>query len=265
MTATLAALGKGHHFEPAPLHLTPEWVASYTAAVEDAAIGAFPGIVPPMGLAALAIRTLLERAALPDGAVHLGQELRFHRAVDSGEDLEVNAGVANRSERAGWTLLAVETEINDQAGRAVLNGRSTLTFPVAGGSFDLDIPAEKALGPAGSPVLTRYLTQDKIDAYAAASGDHNPLHIDPDFASHTRFGSTIAHGMLVLAYLSEMMTLNSGADWLARGGLKVRFRAPARPGDTVQTFAVAKGSSWEIEARNQEPHVLISGQAGLTA
>lgn len=264
MTATLAHLGKGHRFEPARLVLTPDWVQAYVTAVEDGAIAAFPGIVPPMGLAALAIRTLLERAALPDGAVHLGQELSFRRAVECTEDLEVNAAIVNRSDRAGWAILAVETELADPSGGAVLESRSTLTFPVTGGNVDLDAAAAEAADPAGPPLLTKRLTQEKIDVYAVAGGDHNPLHVDPDFASRTRFGGTIAHGMLVLAYLSETMTLTCGEKWLARGRLKVRFRAPARPGDTVQTFAVARDGSWEIEARNQERRVLTSGQAGIT-
>src|SRR6266542_3225267 len=82
--------------------------------------------------------------------------------------------------------------------------------------------------------VTKIITQEKINRYADASGDHNPLHIDPEFAMRTQFGGTVAHGMLVLAYISEMMTGAFGKWWDA-AGLKVRFRGPARPGDTVTT------------------------------
>ncbi len=54
--------------------------------------------------------------------------------------------------------------------------------------------------------VSKTLSQAMIDAYAEASGDHNPIHIDPDFARSTPLGGTIAHGMLVLATIAEMMS-----------------------------------------------------------
>jgi 3-hydroxybutyryl-CoA dehydratase len=116
------------------------------------------------------------------------------------------------------------------------------------------------------PALTRALTQDKIGRYADAAGDHNPLHVDPAFASRTRFGGTIAHGMLLLAYVSEMMTAAFGDRWLSGGRMKVRFRAAARPGDQVTASgnvarAEAGRTVCEVECRNQAGEVLISGEA----
>ncbi len=59
----------------------------------------------------------------------------------------------------------------------------------------------------------------------AASGDFNPIHVDESFAAQTPFGGTIAHGMLILAYVSEMMTLAFGQSWLSGGKLSVKFKA----------------------------------------
>ena len=116
------------------------------------------------------------------------------------------------------------------------------------------------------PSVTKTVTQEKINRYAAAAGDHNPLHIDPDFAASTRFGGPIAHGMLVLAYVSEMMTAAFGEAWLSSGRLKVRFRGPARPGGTVTASGrVVREDGGcavcEVECRNQAGEVLISGEA----
>ena len=60
-----------------------------------------------------------------------------------------------------------------------------------------------------------------------------PIHIDQDFAKKTPLGGTIAHGMLILAYVSQMMSTTFGRNWLAGGKLNVRFKAPARPGDSL--------------------------------
>src|SRR5439155_21435108 len=86
------------------------------------------------------------------------------------------------------------------------------------------------------PVVTKTITQEKINRYADASGDHNLLHLDPAFAATTQFVGTIAHGILVLAYVSEMMTTAFGEAWLKGGCLKILFRGAARPGDTVSSY-----------------------------
>ena len=118
------------------------------------------------------------------------------------------------------------------------------------------------------PTIIRALSQEKIDRYAKASGDHNPLHTDPTFAATTQFGGTIAHGMLVLAYISEMMIAAFGGRWLSSGRLKVRFRGAARQGDTVtaagRVVSVDAGTiTCDVECRNQNGEVLISGEASL--
>lgn len=121
------------------------------------------------------------------------------------------------------------------------------------------------VGAELTPVVKR-ITQEKINRYAEAGGDSNPLHTDPEFAARTMFEGTIAHGMLVLAYLSEMLTAAFGPAWLSSGRLKVRFKAPARPGDTVSTVgrvvrAEDRRTVCEVECRNQEGTVLVGGEA----
>jgi len=120
-----------------------------------------------------------------------------------------------------------------------------------------------------APVV-KEITQEKVNRYAQAGGDGNPLHTDPEFAARTQFGGTIAHGMLLLAYLSEMMTAAFGRAWLSGGRLKVRFKAPARPGDTVSAagrVVRAEGGRTvcAVECRNERDEVLVSGEAEVTA
>jgi 3-hydroxybutyryl-CoA dehydratase len=80
------------------------------------------------------------------------------------------------------------------------------------------------------PSITKEITQEKINRYADASGDYNPIHIDPKFAENTMFKGTIGHGMMTLAYLSEMMTGCLGEGWICEGNLEVTFLGPTRPG-----------------------------------
>ena len=83
------------------------------------------------------------------------------------------------------------------------------------------------------PSRVKLITQEEIDLYAKASHDFNPIHIDPVFARQTSAKGTIVHGMLVLAYISQMMTDAFGLNWLAGGHFNIRFKTPAKPGDML--------------------------------
>jgi acyl dehydratase len=116
-----------------------------------------------------------------------------------------------------------------------------------------------------APVV-RTITQEQLHDYAAASGDHNPIHVDPAFAAATPFGGTIAHGMLVLALIAEMMHAAHGDEWTRSGRLKVRFKAPTRPGDTVTASAEEtkrrdEAVEYAVQCASQTGEVLIEGRA----
>ena len=88
---------------------------------------------------------------------------------------------------------------------------------------------------AGTPLpeLALEVTRERLKAYCNASGDHNPLHWDADFAAATQFGGIIAHGMLTLALVSRMMAAAYGQAWLESGALRTRFKGAAYLGDRV--------------------------------
>jgi 3-hydroxybutyryl-CoA dehydratase len=86
------------------------------------------------------------------------------------------------------------------------------------------------------PSVVKTITQGQLNDYAEASGDFNPLHLNAEFAASTQFGGVIAHGMLTLAFISEMMLSAFGTAWLQSGALKVRFKGAAYVGDQVETW-----------------------------
>ena len=85
------------------------------------------------------------------------------------------------------------------------------------------------------PALELDITQEDLNAYCAASGDHNPLHWDAEFAATTQFGGIIAHGMLTLALIARMMAAAYGRAWLETGSLRTRFKGAAYVGDRVES------------------------------
>ncbi|HXG36699.1 MAG TPA: MaoC family dehydratase [Dehalococcoidia bacterium] len=128
---SLDALPKGFRFPATALDLQRDWVNEYIAATEDETTGDIsPEAVPPMALAALAIRTLLNNARLPEGAIHASQEIECLRPVKKGERVLVQAEILNKGERQGWGLLTVRFTLEGSAGEQVMTGRATLSMPL---------------------------------------------------------------------------------------------------------------------------------------
>jgi acyl dehydratase len=87
------------------------------------------------------------------------------------------------------------------------------------------------------PAVERLVTREDVKAYADASGDQNPLHLDDEAALAAGFTGIIAHGMFTLGHLMSCIVAWTGeASALAR--VRAQFRAPVFVGETI----VAGGS-----------------------
>ena len=121
--------------------------------------------------------------------------------------------------------------------------------------------------------VDKRVTQEQIVRYAEASGDFNPIHVDHEFAAASQFGETIAHGMMIAASISEMMSLAFHEAWAANGRLKLRFRAPVRSGDSVTASGTVKRVSegdgvreiaCDVQVLRQTGEAAITGDASVT-
>ncbi len=97
--------------------------------------------------------------------------------------------------------------------------------------------------------------QEKIDAFAEATGDHQWIHVDPERAAAGPFGTTIGHGYLTLSLLPamsyEVVPHQEGGMAVNYGLNKVRFPAPVPSGSRVRgTFRVAsvEEADWGFQA-----------------
>jgi 3-hydroxybutyryl-CoA dehydratase len=84
-----------------------------------------------------------------------------------------------------------------------------------------------------SAETTRPITAEDVEAFAAVSGDRNPVHLDDAYARTTPFGGRIAHGMLTGALISAVVSSKlpgPGAIYMSQ---QFRFRRPIKVGDLV--------------------------------
>jgi 3-hydroxybutyryl-CoA dehydratase len=82
----------------------------------------------------------------------------------------------------------------------------------------------------------RVVTEADILAFAAASGDMNPVHFDEEYAATTRFGTRIAHGMLTAAHVSALIGMRLPGPGSVYVSQTLSFRRPVRISDSVTTI-----------------------------
>ena len=120
--------------------------------------------------------------------------------------------------------------------------------------------------------LQRTLTEDDIDLFAAMSGDVNPAHVDPEYASQTRFHGVIAHGMWGGALISTVL----GTQFPGPGSIYISqslsFEQPLHVGDTLDVVVTVKekldaGHRVRLDCRctDQEGQEVIAGEAVVKA
>lgn len=83
--------------------------------------------------------------------------------------------------------------------------------------------------------LRKTVTDRDIQLFAEVSTDHNPVHLDDAYAQDTRFEGRIAHGMLTASLISAVIGEQLPGHGSVYLGQSLRFLAPVRPGDTVDT------------------------------
>ena len=125
--------------------------------------------------------------------------------------------------------------------------------------------AEIKVGDALPPLTTKEITRTTLALFAGASGDHNPIHIDIDFAKRAGMPDVFAHGMLNMAYLGRLLT-----GWVPQSALReftTRFVAITQ----VHAVITCTGKvvekrdgnlvALEIEAADQNGEVKLAGTA----
>lgn len=113
-----------------------------------------------------------------------------------------------------------------------------------------DLKAGDTLPPLTLPPLTR----TTLALYCGASGDHNPIHVDIDFAKKAGYPDVFAHGMLSMAWLGRLLT-----NWVPQTCIRefgVRFTALTQVGEVI----TCTGTVTERFEAGAEPRARISVQ-----
>ena len=123
-----------------------------------------------------------------------------------------------------------------------------------------------SVGDTIPTLTTAPISRTTLALFAGASGDHNPIHIDIDFAKEAGMDDVFAHGMLVMAYVGRTLT-----NWIPQSSLKnfgVRFTSITNLGDAITCTGMivekddsAKRIRVELQAASQDGDVKLAGDA----
>lgn len=119
--------------------------------------------------------------------------------------------------------------------------------------------------PAELTMQAAPVTPLRLALFAAASGDHNPLHLDPEVARRAGFDNPVVHGMLSMALAGRLFTREFGPKALLR--LHARFVGVALVGDAIKMTATLQNADdaaahYALRATTERGEIL-SGDAQL--
>jgi len=100
------------------------------------------------------------------------------------------------------------------------------------------------VGTTFGPSSWRIVTQEQVNQFAELTGDHNPIHLDPEYAAASPFGGTIVHGYFTLALvvplMAEVIEVTGVSTGVNYGLDKLRFPAPVLVGARIRVTSTLR-------------------------
>ena len=241
----------GRFSDPQPYEVTAEAITAYAAATNDTSEEAAAGEVAPAVSAIVPVfgrqsgHSVVgedRRQELAGRIVHGEQWMVFHRPIVAGDRLLVRgATIGVHAKSSGVTAIS-KMETTDEAGAPVNDQYVTVFYRGVHSEVDAGevAPTFKSLrgDEEGSELasVTYPVDADQPARYAGASGDHNRIHLDDEFARSVGLPGIIVHGMCTLALAARAICDAFGEpSSSAMRQIGCRFTHPLLPGDRLTT------------------------------
>ena len=234
--------------EPKRFSVERERIAAYAAATNDP-IGAHRAgdlappvfaVVPAFEASAEAVLAIAPAEVLMM-LVHGEQDFTYHRPIEPGMDLLTRSAPLGVRQTSAGVVVAVKSETHTAEGELVNEQWMSTFFRGAqgqepGGVVGPEHTVDAALRESAPfDIRTQKIDEDQTRRYAGPSGDHNPIHLDPDFAKTVGLPGVINHGLCTMAFASHAVIQVADSDPRALKRLAVRFARPVLPGQEIST------------------------------
>lgn len=119
---------------------------------------------------------------------------------------------------------------------------------------------------------TKTITDADVRAFAQASGDNNPIHLDDDYAATTQFGKRIAYGLLTASIVSAILANDLPGPGTVYLGQDLKFKAPVFIDDTITATVELTNyredkriATFRTTCANQDGKLVLEGEAVVLA
>jgi acyl dehydratase len=232
------------------------------------------GVAPP-AFGIVPVWSLIQKALAdeqlgvdPGRVVHGEQRMRFQRLIRAGDALTSTGRIATVAEQGANELMVISLETRDSTDELV-----TRQEVVCVSRGTASRAARSRSGASGEradadqrPDLVRSvpLPLEITHRYARASGDHNRIHIDDEFARAMGLPGVIVHGMCMFSIaLQAVIEAVAGGRPERIGSASVRFRRPVQPGTALETRVYLTPEGARFDGRAADGDVALRGEAAV--
>lgn len=193
--------------------------------------------------------------------LHGEQSIELHRAIPSDAKAQVTGRISEVWDKGKAAVLGCEGVVEDDDG-PLFTTKATLFVRGAGGfggergpSAEDDRPPERA-----PDAVVEDHTRPEQAAIYRLSGDRNPLHIDPGFATAAGFDGPFLHGLCTYGFVGRaLLHVLCDGDPARFRGFDARFADRVYPGDTIVTKVWRSGDGEAVvRAETQKGNVVLS-------
>jgi len=203
-------------------------------------------IAPPMFAVKYAGSTIVNAFFDPElnvnfaRLVHGEQDMEFLEPVRPGDTVTTVLKIGSVEEKSTGEVFTTVTDSRNQKGQVVV--RTVSAFFIRGDKSGAAKPRQEQQeqAPPKEFLFTEHMQvrENQTYIYAEGSGDHNPIHVDPEFARKVGLPGIILQGLCTMAFCFKAVQDGAcGQDPLRVRRLRVRFAKPVLPLDTISTRA----------------------------
>ena len=194
--------------------------------------------------------------------VHGAEEHVIHRPIKPGDVLTVSPVLESVDKKDSGETFTAKANITDQTGELVAEIRGTMFIRGSGSGSKSSGSQDGGQGEVIYEEATK-VDDDQTYRYAEASGDHNPIHVDPDTAKMAGLPGIICHGMCTMAIATKAAVNGlAGGDPTRIKRVGVRLSKPVLPGQelTTKLWKETDGdgvTTYGFETYNQDGQAVI--------
>lgn len=225
------------------------------------------GTIPPFGM-------LMSMAGVEGVDINLGQilhgeqELIVHQPIPTSGRVEQSGAITAIHDKGKGALVVVEVvSVLEKTGEELFTNRASIYVRGEGGFGGDPGPSSTANPPGRDPdhvVESKTLPQQAL-LYRMASGDVNPLHVDPGFAGFAGFERPILHGLCTYGIVAKAAVDEAmGGEPQRLWSYRARFSGHVFPGETLVTRIWEEDDSLVLEARTKERDTKALSSAVIT-